>query len=95
MEGMPALYEIVEQDNICALAKTKEEMKLHNQTVLQQLTKLGFLINYEKSDLEQKHTQEFLSFAFNINPIKISVPQAKLAKLTTKTKQWQKTMTYS
>lgn len=82
--------------DICVLAKAKEEMKIHNQSVLQQLTKLRFLINYEKSDLEPKHTQEFLGFTFNTKIIKISVPQAKLAKLTTRIKQFQKNaMMYS
>ncbi|KAG1224044.1 hypothetical protein G6F67_009564 [Rhizopus microsporus] len=36
-------------DDICVLAKTKEEIQVHSQMVLQQLTNLGFLINYEKS----------------------------------------------
>lgn len=91
--GIRLVYYLVD---ICVLAKAKEEMKIHNQSVLQQLTKLRFLINYEKSDLEPKHTQEFLGFTFNTKIIKISVPQAKLAKLTTRIKQFQKNaMMYS
>lgn len=83
-------------DDICVLAKTKEEIQVHSQMVLQQLTNLGFLINYEKSDLEPKHTQEFLGFNFNTKTMKISVPQIKLSKLITRIRQLlKKTTTYS
>ena len=83
-------------DDICVLAKTKEEIQVHSQMVLQQLTNLGFLINYEKSDLEPKHTQEFLGFNFNTKTMKISVPQIILSKLITRIRQLlKKTTTYS
>ncbi|KAG1037169.1 hypothetical protein G6F43_012917 [Rhizopus delemar] len=42
-------------DDICVVARTKEEMEDHTQMILTQLTNLGFLIDYEKSDLIPKH----------------------------------------
>lgn len=77
-------------DDICVVARTKEEMEDHTQKILTQLTNLGFLIDYEKSDLIPKHVQDFLGFTFNTKTMKISIPQTKILKLISRTRQLQK-----
>ena len=56
-------------DDICLLAKTKQEMDLLTTTVRYHLEKLGFIINYKKSILLPSKTQEFLGFLLNSKTI--------------------------
>jgi hypothetical protein len=74
-------------DDVCSLAQIKEEMNHHTEIVLKQLTTLGFLINHQKSDLTPRHIQDFLGFTFDSKQMKITVPQKKLIKLTSRIKQ--------
>lgn len=55
--------------------------------IIEHVTKLGFLINWEKSVLLPSQTQEFLGFVFNTKRMSISVPTQKLQKLMVRLKQ--------
>jgi hypothetical protein len=74
-------------DDICVLEKTSERMTQVTQLIIKHLTKLGFLINWEKSVLIPSHAQEFLGFVFNTEKMSISVPAQKLQKLMMRLKQ--------
>src|SRR6202008_4047800 len=64
-------------------------MQFNTRKIIEQLTKLGFIINHQKSDLQPKKIQGFLGFTFNTTKMRISVPQQKLSKLLTKIKKLQ------
>lgn len=76
-------------DDLCVVAKTKEGMKTNTQTILDHLQKLGFLINWEKSQLDPKYTQEFLGFKFQTQSMTIKVPKEKMKNLAAKLRQLQ------
>ncbi|KAG1466194.1 hypothetical protein G6F56_004735 [Rhizopus delemar] len=78
-------------DDICVLAKSKEEMKTCCNEDLKQLISLRSIINYQKSDLIPKRIQKSLGFFFNTKTLKISVPQKKLIKLMSKIRQINQT----
>ncbi|KAG1144359.1 hypothetical protein G6F37_007464 [Rhizopus arrhizus] len=74
-------------DDICDLEKTSKRMTQVTQLITKHLTKLGFLINWEKSVLIPSHAQEFLDFVFNTKKMSISVPVQKLQELMMRLKQ--------
>lgn len=74
-------------DDICVLAKTKQEMQRHVQKIMNHLIKLGFIINFKKSDLEPKKIQDFLGFTFNTRTMMISVQKEKIKKLKNRVNQ--------
>ena len=74
-------------DDICVLAKTAAEMKKHTSLFLKQLMELGFLINWKKTDLSPKTTQEFLGFQFDTSAMTIKVPKDKMVRLASRVKQ--------
>jgi hypothetical protein len=67
-------------DDICLVAKLKEEMKNNVEKTLNHLKNLGFLINYKKNNLQLQRTQEFLGFESNTSTMQIRLPQPKLKK---------------
>lgn len=73
-------------DDICLLARAKEEMYKSVQAMLAHLNKLEFIINYSKSKLIPEKIQYFLGFQFNTKTITISVPTTKMEKLTSRVK---------
>jgi hypothetical protein len=78
-------------DDICILAKTKQQMDQQTQLVMNHLQQLGFIINHTKSDLTPKKIQEFLGFQFNTTNMTIQVPVKKMKKLATTINQATKT----
>lgn len=91
-EGIRFVYYL---DDVCLLAKTKEEMSQVSSRVINHLTSLGFLINQEKSILTPLHKQEFLGFVFNSVKMEITVPVKKINKLISRIKQALQTQTGS
>lgn len=87
-QGLRLVYYL---DDICLLARSKEEMQQISYKVISHLSKLGFLINWEKSNLIPSTSQEFLGFQFNTRSMKITVPQLKMSKLLTRIKQAKRT----
>lgn len=87
-EGIRMVYYL---DDICLLAKSKHEMEMVTSRVVTHLTKLGFLINWQKSILEPSTMQDFLGFQFNTRTMKITVPQPKINNLLSRIKQLKKT----
>ncbi|CAO3677262.1 unnamed protein product [Rhizopus microsporus] len=90
IQGIRTVYYL---DDICLLARTKDEMYKNVQTTLTHLNKLGFIINYSKSRLIPKKIQDFLGFQFNTKTMTISVPTTKMEKLTSRVKQLLKSPT--
>lgn len=74
-------------DDICVLAKTKEEITNHTQQMIHHLEALGFLINKEKSILIPNKVQLFLVFQFDTQHMTIQVPREKIQKLETRIRQ--------
>lgn len=74
-------------DDICVLAKTKEQMMSHTQQTIQHLETLGFLINREKSILIPIKVQPFLGFQFNTVHITIQSPKIRIQGLKTRVRQ--------
>ena len=68
-------------DDICVLAKTKEEVQKHTSKMITHLEQLDFLINREKSILVPQRAQSFFSFLFNSQDMTIQVLQVKIQKL--------------
>lgn len=90
IQGIRTVYYL---DDICLLARTKDEMYKNVQTTLTHLNKLGFIINYSKSKLIPEKVQDFLGFQFNRKTMTISVPTTKMEKLTSRVKQLLKSPT--
>ncbi|KAG1047757.1 hypothetical protein G6F43_009813 [Rhizopus delemar] len=67
-------------DDICVLAKTKEEITNHTQQMIHHLEALGFLINKEKNILIPNKVQLFLVFQFDTQHMTIQVPREKNPK---------------
>jgi hypothetical protein len=86
IQGIRLIYYL---DDICLLAKTQEEMKKNQESLISHLTGLGFIINWKKSQLQPDHLQEFLGFQFNTKTMNIKVPQKKISKLLQRIKQLQ------
>ena len=84
---MPGIRLVYYLDDICVLGKTQEEITHATELIIEHLTKIGFLINWEKSTLTPKHVQEFLGFVFNTKKMSIAVPTQKLQKLMKRLKQ--------
>ncbi|KAG1449071.1 hypothetical protein G6F56_008758 [Rhizopus delemar] len=77
-EGIRMTYYL---DDICLLAKSKEEMNAINRRVIEHLQNLGFIIKSQKSVLTPLKIQQFLGFQFNTKKMLITVPQEKISKL--------------
>lgn len=77
-------------DDICLVAKLKEEMNNNVEKTLNHLKNLGFLINYKKNNMQPQRTQEFLGFESNTSTMQIRLPQPKLKKILSRTKQLKK-----
>ena len=91
-EGIRLVYYL---DDICILARSKEEMQICANRLIDHLTKLGFLINWEKSILTPSRIQDFLGFSFDTRSMRIKVPQMKMKKLFARIKQAKGSMTRS
>ena len=65
-------------DDIIIIAHNIQEAYIHTKIVMQILTKLGFTINYKKSELVPKQKIEFLGFMVNSIEMTIEVTNAKL-----------------
>ncbi|CEI97502.1 hypothetical protein RMCBS344292_11634 [Rhizopus microsporus] len=87
-QGIRLVYYL---DDVCLLAKTKEEMETNVKIVISHLQHLGFIINYKKSKLQPAHCQEFLGFLFNTKTMRIAAPKKKLEAIYIRIKQVLKT----
>jgi hypothetical protein len=83
-EGFRLTYYL---DDICVLAKSKQEMATLTSRLLSHLINLGFIINWKKSVTTPLTTQEFLGFHFNTMSMRIKVPPQKFKKLLGRIKQ--------
>ena len=88
-QGIRLVYYL---DDVCLLAKTKEEMETNVKIVISHLQYLGFIINYKKIKLQPAHCQEFLGFLFNTKTMKIAAPKRKLEAIYLRIKQVLKTI---
>jgi hypothetical protein len=77
-------------DDICCLATSKKESEEATATILDHLQQLGFIINWDKSQIKPSTCQEFLGFTFNTKTMQIQVPHKKMSKLFTRIKQLKK-----
>lgn len=74
-------------DDICLLGKSTNKPKKITKTVVNHLTSLGFLINWEKNALTPSQLQDFLGFNFNTKSKRIKVLQHKLNKIIQRSRQ--------
>ena len=67
-------------DNMLILAQTREELLEWRSIVLDLLENLGFLINYQKSELEPTQSLIFLGFLINTVSMEMKLPQEKVTQ---------------
>ena len=68
-------------DDLWLVADSFENCASNVTQTMHLLTKLGFLINYEKSVLEPKYEIQYLGFIFNSRRMIISLPESKRSNL--------------
>ena len=82
-------------DDNLILAASKQEAKLWGELAVAHLGGLGFLVNYEKSNLEPSQESLFLGFSVNTRTMTINVPADKLAGIRASAKQLRQKNTAS
>lgn len=68
-------------DDILCLGSTAEGCLQNARTTIQLLTKLGFIINYQKSNLVPHTTCKFLGFVLNSETMTLHLPEIKRQKI--------------
>lgn len=68
-------------DDFLCLGKTAEDCLKNANITIQLLTSLGFVINFEKSNLTPQTTCKFLGFLLNSNKMIIELPASKRQKI--------------
>lgn len=68
-------------DDILCIGDDYDDCLQNVNTTLDLLTKLGFVINYEKSCLQPTQSCKFLGFIFNTQDMTISLPEQKRSNL--------------
>ena len=71
---------VVYLDDMLILAQTKEDLLKWWSIVLDLLENLGFLINYDKSELEPTQSLVFLGFLINTVSMEIKLPKEKVSQ---------------
>ena len=71
---------VVYLDDMLILAQTKEELLKWRSMVLDLLENLGFLINYNKSELEPTQSLIFLGFLIDTMNMQIRLPKDKISQ---------------
>lgn len=68
-------------DDFLLLGHTHQGCIKNINATISLLTKLGFTINYKKSNLFPSHIVTYLGFVYNSQDMSVSLPQDKVAKL--------------
>ena len=71
---------VIYLDDVLILAQTKEELLKWRSIILDLLENLGFLINYDKSELEPSQSLIFLGFLINTVNMEIKLPKEKVSQ---------------
>ena len=72
---------VVYLDDWAIIGNTKHANQKNIDTTIKLLENLGFIINFEKSQLEPKQSIKFLGFVFNSGDMSISLPEDKARKV--------------
>lgn len=68
-------------DDICLIAKTKDQAMRHGQILRRHLLNLGFLLSENKCCWTPQQTQHFLGFLLDTRKMEIRLPSAKVMKV--------------
>jgi ribonuclease HI len=74
-------------DDICVIAKSKEEALKHGLKVTAHLEKLGFIINQKKTCLIPKQCREFLGLLVDTTNMTLAVPSEKMKRIKREAKK--------
>ena len=78
---------IIYLDDILIMAESYDLALQHAASTLNLLEGLGFIVNYQKSQLEPCQELEFLGFLINSNTLSLQLPGEKLRKIRKKCQQ--------
>ena len=72
---------VIYLDNFLIIGRTQEEALRYTKLTVSLLLYLGFLVNWEKSDLEPQNSCQFLGMIINSAEMSLELPEKKRAKI--------------